>query len=138
MSGRGAVELLIAGIARRAGWFSVPDPPPPVVASKFSFVAILAIVTTVAVPVLLRAVFAPVGSEAKEAVLTADQSSQATARILTGCGRATRSWMLPSTGEGAAIVPGGSRRIGMAVVGESIVEMTRALTSAFGSICRLQ
>lgn len=29
MSGRGAVELIIAGIALRAGLFSEPDPPPP-------------------------------------------------------------------------------------------------------------
>jgi Kef-type K+ transport system membrane component KefB len=63
MSGRGAVELIIAGIALRAGLFSQPDPAPPVIANMFSAVVIVAIVTTVAVPVLLKFVFDSVDDE---------------------------------------------------------------------------
>jgi len=58
MSARGAVELIIADIALRAGLFDHPDPTPPVVAHLFSAVVIVAIVTTVAIPVALRQVFA--------------------------------------------------------------------------------
>jgi Kef-type K+ transport system membrane component KefB len=57
MSARGAVELVIAGIALRAGLFQLPDPQPPVVEHLFSSIVIVAIVTTVAVPVALRMVF---------------------------------------------------------------------------------
>jgi len=58
MSGRGAVELIIAGVALREGLFLVPDPPPPIVSSLFSAVVIMAVVTTVLTPVLLRRVLA--------------------------------------------------------------------------------
>jgi len=58
MSARGAVELIIADIALRAGLFDHPEPPPPVVAQLFSAVVIVAILTTVAIPVALRQVFA--------------------------------------------------------------------------------
>jgi Kef-type K+ transport system membrane component KefB len=54
MSARGAVELIVAGIALRAGLFLQPDPPPPVIEYMFSAIVIVAIVTTLAVPVLLR------------------------------------------------------------------------------------
>jgi len=54
MSARGAVELIVAGIALRAGLFSRPDPAPPIVEYMFSSIVIVAIVTTLAVPVLLR------------------------------------------------------------------------------------
>ncbi len=54
MSARGAVELIIAGIALRAGLFDHPDPQPPVVAHLFSSIVIVAITTTVLVPVALR------------------------------------------------------------------------------------
>ncbi len=54
MSARGAVELVIAGIALRWGLFSKPDPQPPVVEYMFSAIVIVAIVTTLAVPVALR------------------------------------------------------------------------------------
>jgi Kef-type K+ transport system membrane component KefB len=54
MSARGAVELIVAGIALRAGLFLQPQPPPPIVEYMFSSIVIVAIVTTLAVPVLLR------------------------------------------------------------------------------------
>jgi Kef-type K+ transport system membrane component KefB len=54
MSGRGAVELIIANLALQAGLFSQPDPPPPILANMFSAVVIMAVVTTVAAPILLR------------------------------------------------------------------------------------
>lgn len=54
MSARGAVELIIADIALRAGLFSKPDPPPPVVQHMFSAIVIVAVLTTIAVPILLR------------------------------------------------------------------------------------
>jgi Kef-type K+ transport system membrane component KefB len=54
MSGRGAVELIIADIALRAGLFSIPDPPPPIVAHLFSAVVIVAVLTTLVTPVALR------------------------------------------------------------------------------------
>ena len=63
MSARGAVELVIAGIALQAGLFQVPDPQPPVVEHLFSAIVIVAIVTTVAVPVGLRAIFRDEGRE---------------------------------------------------------------------------
>lgn len=54
MSARGAVELIIAGIALRAGLFSQPDGSSPVIANMFSAVVIMAVVTTVLTPVLLK------------------------------------------------------------------------------------
>jgi len=54
MSGRGAVELVVADVALRAGLFSMPDPPPPVVASLFSAVVVMAIATTLLMPVGLK------------------------------------------------------------------------------------
>jgi len=54
MSGRGAVELIIAGVAFEAGLFLHPDPPGPIVQSLFSAIVIMAIVTTVATPIVLR------------------------------------------------------------------------------------
>ena len=50
MSARGAVELIIADIALRAGLFEMPSPPPPIVANLFSAVVIMAVVTTIATP----------------------------------------------------------------------------------------
>jgi len=55
MSARGVVELIVASVAARAGLFEVPDPPPPIVANLFSAVVIMAIVTSMAVPPVLRA-----------------------------------------------------------------------------------
>ncbi|HAV63982.1 MAG TPA: cation:proton antiporter [Verrucomicrobiales bacterium] len=54
MSARGAVELIIADIALRAGLFNRPDPPPPVIEHMFSAVVIMAIATTLLTPILLR------------------------------------------------------------------------------------
>lgn len=54
MSGRGAVELIIADIAHRAGLFAYPDPPPPIISNLFSAIVLMAIVTTIAAPVGLR------------------------------------------------------------------------------------
>lgn len=51
MSARGAVELIIADIALRAGLFQTPSPAPPIVANLFSVVVIMAIVTTIVTPV---------------------------------------------------------------------------------------
>ncbi len=54
MNARGAVEIIIADIALRAGLFEHPDPVPPVVEYMFSAVVIMAIVTTLLSPVMLR------------------------------------------------------------------------------------
>ena len=54
MSARGAVELIIAGIALQAGLFRQPDPTPPEVAYLFSAVVIMALVTTLITPLVLR------------------------------------------------------------------------------------
>jgi len=54
MSARGAVELIIAGIALRANLFSRPEPVPPVLEHMFSAIVIMAIVTTLLTPVGLR------------------------------------------------------------------------------------
>lgn len=54
MTARGAVELVIADIALRAGLFAVPQPVPPIISSLFSTVVIVAVVTTLMVPLLLR------------------------------------------------------------------------------------
>jgi len=56
MSARGAVELVIADIALRAGLFTQPDPPPPIVEHMFSAIVIVAVVTTLASSGLLRVV----------------------------------------------------------------------------------
>jgi len=58
MSARGAVELIIAEIALRAGLFEHPTPTPPVIAYLFSAIVIVAIITTLATPIVLRQVFA--------------------------------------------------------------------------------
>ena len=57
MSGRGAVELIIAGVALEAGLFLHPSPPDVIVQSMFSAIVIMAIVTTVATPILLRLIW---------------------------------------------------------------------------------
>lgn len=54
MSSRGAVELVIADIALRAGLFEVPQPTPVIVEYLFSAVVIMAITTTVLAPLVLR------------------------------------------------------------------------------------
>ena len=57
MSPRGAVELVIAGIALKAGLFDVGSSEFPVVENLFSAVVIMAVVTTVVSPIVLQQVF---------------------------------------------------------------------------------
>lgn len=57
MNARGAVELVIADIALRAGVFDYPSPSPPIIEHLFSAVVIMAIVTTLATPPLLKLIF---------------------------------------------------------------------------------
>ncbi len=54
MSGRGAVELIVAGVALEAGLFLQPSPPPPIVQGLYSSIVIMALVTTIAAPVVLH------------------------------------------------------------------------------------
>lgn len=54
MNARGAVELVIADIALRAGIFSIPSPPHPLIDKLFSAVVIMAVVTTLLTPLVLR------------------------------------------------------------------------------------
>ena len=54
MNARGAVELIIADIALRAGIFSAPQPVPPLIDYMFSAVVIMAIVTTLMTPPALK------------------------------------------------------------------------------------
>ena len=54
LSGRGAVEILIASIALQSGVFVQIGPPDVYVASLFSALVLTAIVTTLTVPILLR------------------------------------------------------------------------------------
>lgn len=57
MNARGAVELVIADVAFRAGLFQMPDPPPPVVASLYSAIVLTAIATTFATPIGLKWIY---------------------------------------------------------------------------------
>lgn len=57
MSARGAVELVLAGIALEAGILSIPGVTSAVLANLFSAVVIVAIVTTVATPILLKYIY---------------------------------------------------------------------------------
>ncbi len=54
MNGRGAVEIVIAVVALEAGLFAHPTPVPSVVSAVFSGIVIMAIVTTVIVPVTMK------------------------------------------------------------------------------------
>ena len=58
MSARGAVELIIADVALKAGLFSFPKPVPPEVQYLFSAIVIVAVVTTLVTPFALKRVFA--------------------------------------------------------------------------------
>lgn len=55
MNARGAVEIIIADIALRAGLFDHPSPVPPTIEYMFSAIVIMALVTTLMTPVMLRA-----------------------------------------------------------------------------------
>ena len=57
MSPRGAVELVIAGIALEAGLFDTITEGYPVVENLFSAVVIMAVVTTVVSPIILQHIF---------------------------------------------------------------------------------
>jgi len=57
MSPRGAVELVIAGIALKAGLFDTAGSDSPVVKNIFSAVVMMAVVTTVVSPIILKRVF---------------------------------------------------------------------------------
>jgi len=54
MSARGAVELIIADIALRAGLFDVPQPVPDIIRHLFPSVVIMALATTLLTPLVLR------------------------------------------------------------------------------------
>jgi Kef-type K+ transport system membrane component KefB len=54
MNGRGAVEIIIAVVALEAGLFTQPVPVPAVVSAVFSGIVIMAIVTTVIVPLTMK------------------------------------------------------------------------------------
>lgn len=58
MNARGAVEIIVAGIALRAGLFSHPDPTPASIEYLFSAIVIMAIVTTLATPIALQTLLA--------------------------------------------------------------------------------
>jgi Kef-type K+ transport system membrane component KefB len=57
MSARGAVELVIADIALEAGLFEVAPGTAPVVEHIFSAVVIMAVLTTLVTPVLLKRIY---------------------------------------------------------------------------------
>lgn len=60
MSGRGAVELVVASIALEAGLFAQPD---ILVSNLFSALVITAVITTMLMPVMLRTVLPPLDNE---------------------------------------------------------------------------
>jgi Kef-type K+ transport system membrane component KefB len=57
MSARGAVELVIADIALEAGILALPGVVSPILANLFSAIVVVAIVTTVATPILLKRIY---------------------------------------------------------------------------------
>jgi Kef-type K+ transport system membrane component KefB len=57
MSARGAVELVIADIALEAGLFDSMGEPSPIIDNLFSAVVIMAVVTTLATPILLKRIY---------------------------------------------------------------------------------
>ena len=57
LSARGAVELVIVDIALRAGMFSVPGVTSVVLENLFSAVVVMAIVTTLVTPIVLKRVY---------------------------------------------------------------------------------
>jgi len=54
MNGRGAVEIIVATIALNSGIFSKPEPTPTRVSALFSSIVIMAVVTTVIVPLVMK------------------------------------------------------------------------------------
>ena len=63
MSARGAVELIIAGIALDAGLFSKPEPVPEIIENLFSAVVLMAVATTLFMPIGLRWILGIKGSK---------------------------------------------------------------------------
>ena len=63
MSARGAVELVIAGVALEAGLFDRPADPPPEVRYLFSATVVMAISTTVLAPIGLRYLIGRIDAE---------------------------------------------------------------------------
>lgn len=59
LSGRGAVEIVIASIALQSGLFTQVGPPDVYVASLFSALVLTAIITTAVAPILLRYIMPP-------------------------------------------------------------------------------
>lgn len=57
MSARGAVELVVADIALEAGLFEIGSAAAPVVEQMFSAVVIMAVLTTLVTPVILKRVY---------------------------------------------------------------------------------
>jgi len=62
MNGRGAVEIIVAAVALEAGLFTHPAPTPPLVTAIFSSIVIVAIVTTIMVPLGLKPLLKGKGS----------------------------------------------------------------------------
>lgn len=58
MNARGAVELIVADVALRAGLLSRPTPTPEIVEALYSAIVLLAVLTTLATPIGLRRLFA--------------------------------------------------------------------------------
>jgi Kef-type K+ transport system membrane component KefB len=54
MNGRGAVEIIVAAVALEAGLFALPVPTPPLITAMFSSIVIMAIITTIIVPLGIR------------------------------------------------------------------------------------
>lgn len=59
MSSRGAVELIVADVAKSSGLFESSGAPYPIIDYMFSAVVIVAVVATVLVPIGLRVVLKP-------------------------------------------------------------------------------
>jgi len=68
MSARGAVELVVADIALKGNLFSKPVPVPVTVGNLFSAIVLVALVTTIATPLLLKRIFAKTHDDPKAAV----------------------------------------------------------------------
>jgi len=57
MSARGAVELVIADIALKAGLFDNLGVVSPVVENMFSSIVIMAVLTTIVTPIMLKRIY---------------------------------------------------------------------------------
>lgn len=62
MSARGAVELVIANIALEAGLFEIAGRTAPVIEHMFSAVVIMAVLTTLVTPILLKQIYSGTAS----------------------------------------------------------------------------